>query len=162
MEEYEEIMSKKISDLKEHGYTHTAFGDIFLEDLRSYREHHFNKLGIVAKFPLWKKNTRTLIKDFLAIGFKAVVVAAKAEYFDETFVGKEIDHNFLNELPQGVDPCGENGEFHTFCFDGPLFSSPVSFEVGKKVFREYDAPNHSNDAGCPDKMGFWFCDLLPK
>ncbi len=161
MEEYERIMNEKILRLKSNGYTHAAFGDIFLEDLKQYRENQFEKLGIELVFPIWKKDTEKLIKEFLALGFKAVIVAAHSKYFDESFAGKIIDNSFLNDLPKEVDPCGENGEFHTFCFDGPLFDHPINYEIGEKIYKEYKSPNQNEDQDS-NQMGFWFCDLLPK
>ncbi len=159
MDEYAAIMMKVIMELKSGGCTHAAFGDIFLEDLKKYRESQFQKMGIELVFPIWQKDTKSLIEEFLSLGFKAVIVAAKAAHFDESFVGTMIDHSFLNNLPANVDPCGENGEFHTFCFDGPIFDHPISYDVGEKIYREYDAPGENES---DKKMGFWFCDLLPK
>ena len=112
-----------------------------------------------ASFPLWKKDTRQLIDHFVESGFKATIVALNAQLLDESFLGREIDHDLLKDLPDNVDPCGENGEFHTFCYDGPIFDHPIAFEKGEKIFREYNAPKkdaaHSND----QKAGFWFLDL---
>lgn len=156
MEDYNRIMSKTVSGLKNEGFTHSAFGDIFLEDLRRYREEQLNKYDIQAVFPLWKKDTTVLINDFIDLGFKAIVVTCDAELLGENFAGRLLDRDFINDLPEQVDPCGENGEFHTFCFDGPLFREPVKFEKGEKVYREYDHPSKSGDA----KMGFWYCDLI--
>ena len=165
MNEYEQIMKNAVVGLKKEGYDHAAFGDIFLEDLRKYREDQLAKQEIKAIFPLWKKDTRQLIHEFIDLGFKSIVVCVKAELLDESFAGRIIDHDFLNDLPDHVDPCGENGEFHTFCFDGPIFKQSVSFEVGEKIYREYEAPKDKDD-NCftttqPDRMGFWFCDLIP-
>lgn len=159
---YEQEMLKITSRLKKEGYTHTAFGDIFLEDLRTYREQQLEKQGIKSVFPLWKKNTKTLLNDFLDLGFKTIVVCANSKYFNEDFVGTVIDKNFIENLPEGVDPCGENGEFHTFCFDGPIFKNPITFTIGEKVYREYKAPKTNDDSVCAaDNYGVWYCDLIP-
>lgn len=156
MPEYERQMINAVSQLKNEAFTHTAFGDIFLEDLRKYREEQLHKYNIKAVFPLWKKDTRELFRYFMENGFKAIAVCVNGSLLDKSFAGRLLDESFLNDLPDNVDPCGENGEFHTFCFDGPVFKKPVDFSIGEKTYREYDTPN---DAGM--KTGFWFCDLLP-
>ncbi|MEP1095528.1 MAG: diphthine--ammonia ligase [Cyclobacteriaceae bacterium] len=161
MEEYEKITENAILKLKAEGFTHAGFGDIFLEDLKAFRVDQYRKMGMNTLFPIWKKDTATLIQEFLSLGFKAVVIAAKAEFFDETFVGKTIDQSFIEELPNDVDPCGENGEFHTFCYDGPIFDHPVAFDIGEKTYREYNTPKQDNVQTTKAKVGFWFCDLLP-
>ena len=158
MEEYESIMLSTVSKLKSFGLTTAAFGDIFLEDLKTYRENQLSKQGIDAIFPLWKRNTKDLLHEFLDLGFKAIIVCTKASLLDESFAGRVLDKDFIKDLPPNVDPCGENGEFHTFCFDGPIFKNPISFEVGEKIYKEYKAPK---DTG-KDSMGFWFCDLVTK
>lgn len=158
MEEYEQLMKKTVTDLTTEGYTTAAFGDIFLEDLKNYREEQLRNYTLDAVFPIWKRDTTALMQEFIELGFKAIVVCVKADLLDESFVGRTIDQDFIKDLPDNVDPCGENGEFHTFCFDGPIFNHPVSFEIGEKVYREYKAPKEEKK----DHLGFWFCDLLPK
>src|SRR5438093_651849 len=106
------------------------------------------------------------MQEFIELGFKTIVVCVKAEVLDKSFAGRVIDRDFLKDLPEFVDPCGENGEFHTFVYEGPVFQQAVSFEIGEKVFREYKAPKDGTD-NCftqpqPSSMGFWFCDLMPK
>ncbi len=160
MDEYNQIMSLSMKNLKSEGYTDCGFGDIFLEDLRTYREEQLKLHGIRGHFPLWKKDTKEIIAEFIKLGFKAVVLCVTSDLLDESFLGREIDDNFINDLPKEVDPCGENGEFHTFCYDGPIFREPVKFKRGENVYKEYRKPsqeNHSKDSS----MGFWFCDLLP-
>ncbi len=154
-EEYDRIMYSKMCRFKQEGYTHSVFGDIFLEDLRAYREERLAKTGIKAVFPLWKRPTRDVIHEFIDLGFKTVVVSANAQLLDRSFVGRVVDHSFLEDLPEGVDPCGENGEFHTFVFDGPLLSSPVGYELGEIVHRSYKNDNKEGDWA----TGFWYCDL---
>ncbi|WP_298534848.1 adenine nucleotide alpha hydrolase [uncultured Algibacter sp.] len=158
---YEQKMLETVSRLKNNGFTHTAFGDIFLEDLRVYRENQLAKQNLKAVFPIWKRDTKTLLHEFLDLGFKTIIVCANSKYFGEDFVGTVIDKNFINNLPNGVDPCGENGEFHTFCFDGPIFKEPVKFTIGEKVYREYDHPNTDDSICSSDKYGVWYCDLIP-
>ncbi|MEM8906907.1 MAG: ATP-binding protein, partial [Bacteroidota bacterium] len=145
------------------GFEHCGFGDIFLEDLRVYREQQIQPFGITCAFPLWKKDTRTLIKEFLTLGFKAVIICLNAEKLDESFIGREIDENFLQDLPSDVDPCGENGEFHTFCYDGPIFEKPIKFVKGEPTWRAYDVPQSDGDGTTKTTQsgGFWFLDLLP-
>lgn len=163
MEVYEQKMLETVSRLKEDCFTHSAFGDIYLEDLRDYRENQLAKQGFKAVFPIWKRDTKALIHEFLDLGFKTIIVCANSKYFGEEFVGTVIDKDFINNLPEGVDPCGENGEFHTFCFDGPIFKNPIPFTIGEKVYREYDTPK-SDDSVCKsddEKYGVWYCDLIP-
>ncbi len=158
MEVYNNEMGKVVSHLQSQGYTHCGFGDIFLEDLRVYREKQLSPYGIKCNFPLWKRNSTVLIQEFIQLGFRAVVICIKSDLLDVSFLGREIDENFIKDLPENVDPCGENGEFHTFCFDGPIFKNPVKFTIGEKVYRAYKNPKKDNNNS---SMGFWFCDLIP-
>ena len=162
---YEQKMLETVSRLKTEGFTHTAFGDIFLEDLRTYREEQLAKQNLKAVFPIWKRDTKELLNEFLDLGFKTIIVCANSKYFDKDFVGTIIDKDFISNLPEGVDPCGENGEFHTFCFDGPIFKNPIKFTIEEKVYREYDLPKTDDDSVCKsdhEKYGVWCCDLIPK
>ena len=157
METYGNLMKESVQNLKAQGYTTAGFGDIFLEDLREYREKQLNELGIDCVFPLWKRDTKEIMEEFLSLGFKAIVICINSQLLDESFVGRELDASFLRDLPDNVDPCGENGEFHSFCFDGPIFKHPVAFKMGEKTYREYPSPDENE----PD-YGYWFCDLLLK
>jgi len=166
MDAYNEIMGRETNQLKSEGFSESIFGDIFLEDLKIYREDQLKKIGINAVFPLWKMNTDILIRDFILSGFKAITVSVNAKLLDRSFCGRIVDEQFLNDLPQNIDPCGENGEFHTFVFDGPNFKSPVLFEKGEIVNRSYISKNKKDDC-FSDKpetwdTSFWFCDLLPE
>ena len=168
MDTYDKLMTDTMKNLRDDGFSDAVFGDIFLEDLRVYREKQMENAGLNSLFPIWQENTEKLIRRFIEDGFKAVVVSAKAEKLDKTFAGRLLDHSFLEDLPEDVDPCGENGEFHTFVYDGPIFSKPIPFKTGEVIYREYDAPEeddpsdgHSAETD-PKKMGFWFCDLLPE
>ncbi len=169
MSSYNDVMKHQVLQLVEDGYTHCIFGDIFLEDLRKYREDQLKSVGIECVFPLWKKNTKELLLEFIELGFKAITVCVNAKYLDETFCGRLIDKEFLDELPSDVDPCGENGEFHTFVFDGPIFKHPIKFEIGEKVLRGYE-PSKDEDDNCFTQKqddntnwdtSFWYCDLIP-
>jgi len=162
MADYESIMTKTVNGLKTEQFTHTAFGDIFLEDLKKYREANFAKQNIQTVFPLWKRDTKQLINEFLNLGFKAVIVCANSKYFSEDFVGKIITKALIESLPEDVDVCGENGEFHTFCFDGPMFKTPIPYSIGEKIHREYNTPKTEDSVCGSGKTGFWFCDLVLK
>lgn len=161
MEEYKDIMNKTMSGIQSMGITHSVFGDIFLEDLRKYREDQLSSIGMKAVFPLWKQNTPDLIHEFLDLGFKTIVTCVNGNYLDKSFAGRVIDKDFIRDLPENVDPCGENGEFHTFTFDGPLFKNSIQFEIGETVKKTYPKPK----ANPEDEDGayvFWFCDLVMK
>lgn len=153
MEVYEKCMEDSLSKLKAQSINYAAFGDIFLEDLKNYRENEMKKLGFDCLFPIWKRDTRDLLHNFIDFGFKAITVCVN-DVLGEDFLGREIDAEFINNLPSSVDPCGENGEFHTFCYDGPIFKDPVNFNLGEKVKRSY--PNPAGDG----EVNFWFVDLV--
>lgn len=160
MEEYQEIMSKTMSEIKSQGVTHSIFGDIFLEDLKEYREKQLETIGMKAVFPLWKQNTTDLIHEFLDLGFKTIVTCVNETYLDKSFAGRIIDRDFIKDLPINVDPCGENGEFHTFTFDGSIFKNKIEIEIGETVMKTYPKPRtDENDSG---EYVFWFCDLIEK
>jgi uncharacterized protein (TIGR00290 family) len=164
MEVYTKTMESAMKSLVEENYTHAVFGDIFLEDLKNYRDNNLAKVGVEGVYPIWKRDTKDLLKEFLDLGFKTVIVCANSKYFDKGFVGTIIDKNFINNLPKNVDPCGENGEFHTFCFDGPIFKKPIDFEIGEKIYREYNTPKTDDDSVCQsnsETYGVWYCDLIP-
>ena len=156
METYDSIMKNKLHTLKQKGIDYSIFGDIFLEDLRTYREARLSEVAIKGIFPLWKMQTKDVIAEFLKLGFKTIVVAADAKILSQDFVGRVIDEDFLKDLPSNVDPCGENGEFHTFVFDGPIFSKAIHFKIGEKVLKEYK--NKGNEKW---NSRFWYCDLIP-
>src|ERR1700676_4426950 len=128
----------------ENGVRKVAFGDIFLEDLRAYREKNLARIGMTALFPIWKRDSRDLIDSFHAHGFRSIAVCVNLKLLDRSFAGRELDASFFADLPAQVDCCGENGEFHTFAFGGPIFKEPIRFQVGERV----------------DRDSFVFCDLL--
>lgn len=167
MEAYNMVMQQNLQKLRAEGITHSIFGDINLEDLRKYREEQLANVNMKAVFPLWGRATDELVQEFISLGFKAVVVSANARLLDKSFLGRILDESFLNDLPEGVDPAGENGEFHTFVFDGPIFKEPLKFSLGEKVLRTY-GDQADNKENCFKKdhkpafdTSFWFCDLLP-
>jgi uncharacterized protein (TIGR00290 family) len=142
---YETRMAESVLRFRDSGVMHFAFGDIFLEDLRAYREQKLLQANITALFPIWKVDTQELAQRFLKDGFRAVVACIDPRKLDKSFAGRELDGSFFRDLPAGVDPCGENGEFHTFVFDGPIFRSAIPVQVGPVVERD----------------SFVFCDLRP-
>lgn len=145
-ESYESTMVKGFKRNKKTGIDAVAFGDIYLEDLRKLRAHLTKQAGLKAIFPIWKRDTTSLIQEFISLGFNAVVCCVDTRKLDPSFAGRDIDSQFLNDLPKNVDPCGENGEFHTFVYDGSLFKTPIKFTRGEPVIRD---------------THFCFCDLIP-
>ena len=143
---YEARMEQALRCFYEQGVRKVAFGDIFLEDLRAYREKNLARIGMTALFPIWKRDTRELIRSFHAARFRAIAACVDPKVLDRSFAGRDLDASFFRDLPPRVDPCGENGEFHTFVFDGPFFRWPIPVRTGEIVHRE----------------GFVFCDLIPK
>ena len=159
MHEYETEMVKKLNWLKQQGITKSIFGDIFLEDLKNYREEKLAAAGIECVFPIWKRDTRGLIHEFVRAGFKAIIICVNEKFLNKSFCGRIIDEYFCRDLPCQVDPCGENGEFHSFVYDGPIFKYPIHFTKGETVYREYKAPATGDDRTAVN-YGFHFCDLL--
>lgn len=158
--EYENAMEALLLKYRKQGVTKIVFGDIFLEDLRAYRENNLAKAGMSAEFPLWKRDTKELIKEFLKLNFKTITCCVNDAFLNEGSVGVEIDSGFINTLPENVDPCGENGEFHTFCFAGPIFKIPIKFLIGEKVYKPLELKNSGSDQ--ISTKGFWFCELVPE
>jgi uncharacterized protein (TIGR00290 family) len=157
--EYERQMEAVLLKAKAEGIGHVIFGDIFLEDLRAYREANLAKVDMVAVFPLWKRPTIELVRDFINQKFRTVLCCTNDAYLGEEWVGREIDESFLKELPATVDPCGENGEYHTFCFDGPVFRKSISFQRGETVYKPLEVKTTEAYDG-PVTKGFWFIDLF--
>lgn len=146
-EEYDSRMRETLLQYKNKAdVSSVCFGDIFLEDIREYRENNLSKAGMDGIFPLWKRNTTELAHEFMKKGFKSIITCIDSNAIDKKFAGRKFDEDFLNELPEKVDPCGENGEFHSFVYDGPIFQKPIAVETGEIVLR------HER---------FYFCDLLP-
>jgi len=144
-QEYESKMGEALAIHQKNGAACVAFGDIFLEDLRKYREQNLSKQGMKGLFPIWRRDTHELVRTFIDLGFKAIVVCVDSKVLAQSFAGKLIDRDFLRQLPASVDPCGENGEFHSFVSGGPIFREEIRFSVGEVVLRD----------------SFYFCDLLP-
>jgi uncharacterized protein (TIGR00290 family) len=142
---YEARMEEALRVHYANGVRSVAFGDIFLEDLRAYREKNLARIGMTALFPIWKRDTRELIRHFHASRFRSIAVCVDGKVLDRGFAGRELDASFFKDLPPGIDFCGENGEFHTFVFDGPIFHHPIPVRAGEVIERD----------------SFVFCDLLP-
>ncbi len=135
-EEYETQMAATLTCYQQKGVNAVAFGDIFLEDVRQYRLDNLSKLGMEGVFPLWLKDSHELVRSFIDLGFKSVITCVDTKVLDARFAGRVIDDAFLTELPEGIDPCGENGEFHSFAYDGPIFKQPIPFQLGERVLRD--------------------------
>lgn len=135
-EDYEASMMQTLQRYLKQGIEYMAFGDLYLEDVRAYREALNASVGMNSLFPVWGIPTPEFARDFIANGFKAIVVCVDITQLDACFCGRTFDAQFLADLPDGVDPCAENGEFHTFCYDGPIFQHPVAFTTGGRVLRE--------------------------
>ncbi len=155
-ETYKEAMKNALTGLNEKGITAAAFGDIFLEDLKAYREVQLKQAGFDAVFPLWKQDTRELIDVIEQTGIEAMIVCLNEKFLGKEFLGRKIDRSFLNDLPTGVDPCGENGEFHTFVYNAPYFSTPIPVRKGEVVYKAYTPTKNDSDNW---NTGFWFLDL---
>ncbi|MBD2714947.1 diphthine--ammonia ligase [Hymenobacter sp. BT646] len=175
MDDYERLMKAALVPLQARGIQHAIFGDIHLEDLRYYREQQLARAGMQAVFPLWQRPTADLLREYLDLGFRAIVVCVNEKMLDASFCGRELDAEFLRDLPPEVDACGENGEYHSFVYDAPYFSAPIAVERGELVHRTYAPPAVAQSTGYqpngPDEAasatpdpyatGFWYCDLLP-
>jgi uncharacterized protein (TIGR00290 family) len=143
---YEEKMRETLQRWKEKGVTHVIFGDLFLEDIRRYREEKLSLLDLTPVFPVWGRDTARLAREMIAAGFRAIISCVDPRKLDPNFAGRQFDSSLLRDLPERVDPCGENGEFHTFVYDGPIFKKPIRVEVGERVKRD----------------GFQFADIIPR
>jgi uncharacterized protein (TIGR00290 family) len=144
-EEYEKRMAASLEVYLKKGIETVAFGDLFLEDIRAYRENQMKQAGMKGLFPIWDFETHHLARQFIESGFRAVLVCVDTEQLSRDFAGREYDEDLLRDLPEEVDPCGENGEFHTFVYDGPIFDEPVRIKRGEELLRD-------------DR--FMYCDLL--
>jgi uncharacterized protein (TIGR00290 family) len=135
-ETYEIRMNEALGELAAAGITEVVFGDLFLEDIRAYREEQMEDVEVEPRFPIWERDTEELARRFLEEGCRAIVVCVDADALDGSFAGREYDEQFLTDLPTEVDPCGENGEFHTYVYDGPDFDEAVPFERGCLEIRD--------------------------
>ncbi len=146
-EEYETKMRTVLERYKRRGINSVVFGDIFLEDLKKYREDNLAQISLQGVFPIWKRDSRELARSFVKLGFQAITTCVDSQVLDQKFVGRLFDTQFVAELPPSVDPCGENGEFHSFAFNGPIFKRRIRFTKGEIVLRD---------------NRFYYCDLMPE
>lgn len=135
-EEYQRKMEEAMNKYRELGFTKVAFGDIFLEDIRKYREKNLEKVGMEAVFPLWGRDTGEIANTFINLGFKAIITCVDTKVLSGDFAGEYYDKDLIAKLPENIDPCGGNGEFHSFVFDGPIFKKKIDFSVGEKTLRD--------------------------
>ena len=145
-EEYERELLRILAEHRDSGVFSVVFGDILLEEVRKYREQMLSRIGMKCIFPLWKRDTHELARSFINNGFKAVITNVDSSFLGKEFAGREFNEQLLDDLPPSVDPCGENGEFHSFVFDGPIFHDRIFFKKGETVLRE---------------NRFYYCDLMP-
>lgn len=145
-----EIYEARMGDALEHfrglGITKVAFGDLFLEDLSKYRDERLAQAGMTGIYPIWKRDTDELVRTFIGLGFRAILACVDTQAIDAAFAGREIDHDLLADLPDNADPCGENGEYHSFVYAGPIFRAPIACRAGDRVMR---TPR------------FNYCDIVP-
>lgn len=146
-DEYESNFNKAVLGFKQDGIKDVIFGDLYLEDIKKYREALLKKIDMECIFPIWKRDTRKLAHEFIDLGFKAITVCVDSNILGKEFVGREFDEQFLNDLPSNIDPCGENGEFHTFTYDGPIYENTIDYSLGEIVLRD---------------ERFYYCDILPR
>jgi uncharacterized protein (TIGR00290 family) len=142
---YETRMEEACAAIKAKGIEHIVFGDLYLEDIRAYREDKLGAIGMTPLFPLWRRNTTKLARDMIASGLVAHITCLDPKRIDRRFAGRRFDASLLDELPSDIDPCGENGEFHTAVIAGPMFNNPIDVSIGETVERE----------------GFVFTDIIP-
>lgn len=165
MSVYNSLMDDAMSTFKKDGVECSIFGDIYLEDLKQYREEKLKEVGIDAIFPLWQMESNALAKEFISLGFKTIIVSVNGDKLDKSFVGRIYDEQFLTDLPEDVDPCGENGEFHTFVYDAPIFTEPISIELGEVIEKTYPKPKTKEDCCFKDDVEskettFYFQELI--
>jgi len=141
-EDYKSKMREVLAKYVDDGVSCVVFGDIFLEEVRKHREENLSKMGMKGIFPIWRRDTRELAHTFIDLGFSAVITCVDSSVLDKTFIGRAFDESFLSQLPSTVDPCGENGEYHTLVIDGPIFNKRIEIVEAVTINRE----------------GFWFLD----
>lgn len=159
--QYELTMGKHYHDLYDKGFRLAVYGDIFLEDIKNFRQSLLSKYGLKASFPLWGMKSETIVNELLDNGFKSIIISADAKKVPQEFVGETLSRELIKDLPEGIDPCGENGEFHTFCYDAPIFENKVEFKKGELITKCLTSPLKTSN---PDEleMPFHYLDLLPK
>lgn len=158
METYDAIMLQQNSSLHEQGIDTLAYGDIFLEDLKTYRQQQAKAARMHTLFPLWKRNTKALIGELEDAGIEAIIICTNARLLGKDFLGRKVNRELLSELPAGIDPCGENGEFHTLVVNAPYFSEALKIKTGETVYKTYSPANTDSQW----ETSFYFLDILPQ
>ena len=143
---YETRMREALEHFRARGITKVAFGDLFLEEVKQYRDEHLAQAGMSGLYPIWMRDTAELVRTFIGLGFKAILACVDTQAIDASFAGREIDDALLRDLPASADPCGENGEYHSFVYAGPIFKRPIPCRPGERVLRN---------------ARFNYCDILP-
>lgn len=156
MSSYQDAMVRAVEHFAQQGVSHFVFGDIFLHDVRSYRQKQLAPYAIEVIEPLWGRTSEQIMEEFIASGLQTVVVTLTQGVLDKSFLGRKIDRDFIRSLPSGVDVCGENGEYHTFCYAGPLFSQPIDFSLGEPLRLTYPV---NLDDGTTQEYCYWFAQL---
>lgn len=155
-DDYKNRMLETVGLFKKRGVTHFIFGDIFLHDVRKYREEALNPEGITVVEPLWNMTTRQVMDEFLDSGLKTIIVTTTASELGREFIGQQLTEQLISGFPENIDICGENGEYHTFCYDGPIFRKPVPFSTTEPFKREFPI---KLDTGETQTFGYWFAGL---
>ena len=148
---YQTAVTEALQEQVDQGITKIIYGDLFLEDIKQWRAKFHAPLGMECIYPLWKIDTAELAQRFIQNGYEAIVVCVDTKRLGIEFAGRRYDQSFLDDLPEGIDPCGENGEFHTFVFNAPEFKQPIAFNQSPAFLREFDDPGH--------RFTFGFCEL---
>lgn len=157
LKNYEEKMVEAVQHFKEKGVKHFIFGDIFLSDVKAYRESKLQPLGIEVVEPLWEKTSQEVIDDFLASGIKSKIIVTQADLLDETYIGKDLDADLVKSFPQNIDVCGENGEYHTLCYAGGLFQKEVEFTISETIKTSFD---FTLDTGEQKTFQYWQAEII--
>ncbi|MGY3055575.1 uncharacterized protein (TIGR00290 family) [Pedobacter sp. UYEF25] len=165
MESYDALMDHHLGKLKNEGITHAIFGDIFLEDLKRYREEKNASIGLKTIFPIWGRDTKNVISEFLALNYQTIIICAQQNL--AAYCGKVIEADLIRSLPSEIDVCGENGEFHTFVFAGPIFKRKIDFRMGEMINKTYSVASTEQIGGdktqvITSEVGYWFRDLIEK
>ena len=150
---YEEYMTELYWDYKMKGVDYIGSGDLFLEDIRDYKNRLFEKVKMEGVYPLWGRPSSALVKEFIDLGFKAKVICINADKLDKSFLGREIDTSFVKDYPDNCDLCGENGEYHSFVYDGPFFEKSIDFDIGEPYAKLYPSMSGNVD------QEYWYVDL---
>lgn len=157
MIDYEKAMIKSVEHFKKQGVTDYIFGDIHLEDVRRYREEQLNPLGITVVEPIWEKDTKIVMNKFLKSGLKTIITTTTTDLLGKDFVGRIIDDSFIADLPPNIDICGENGEYHSFCYGGGMFKYPISFKLGSVQTKSYSIKPQD---GKEEEFTYYFAEIL--